>query len=138
MTDKGLIGNDKIEEDILMLQQQPTPEILAVTLSAIRRRMNQGGQFVVAVAPGSADSLQLRVIDHDGGKWLEAYTSFDEQMKGPTQVMSTFMADIGQVLKMALESDQVQGLILNPYNRTIMLDKTFLRLILGKQKESRT
>ncbi len=131
MTDKGLVGNEKIEEDIRMLQQQPTPEILAVTLSAIRRRMNAGGQFVVAVSPEGMENLQLRVIEHDGKRWLEAFTSFDEQMKGPEQVMSTFLADIGQVLRMAAGSDAVEGLILNPWNRTIMLDKTFLRLILG-------
>ena len=133
MTDQGLIGNEKIEENIHMLQQQPTPEILAVTLSTIRRRMKAGGQLVVAVSPEGTEKLEVRAIEQDGKKWLEAYTSFDEEMKASTQVMSTFLADISQVLKMALSSDQVEGVILNPYNRTLMLDKHFIRLILGEQ-----
>ena len=132
MQDEGLKGNERIEEHIAILQKKPTPELLAVTLSDIRRRMKQGGCFVGGVSPEGAENLQIRAIEQDGGKWLEAYTSFVEEMKGPSQVMSAFLADIGQGLKMALESDAVEGLILNPYHRTIMLDKKFIRLILGK------
>lgn len=132
MQDQGLIGNERIEEHISMLQKEPSPELLAVTLSDIRRRMKQGGQFVVAVSPEGTKDLQIRAIKHDGKKWMEAYTSFEEEMKGSQTVMSTFLADIGQVLKTALESDAIEGVILNPYHRTIMLDKHFIRLILGQ------
>ena len=36
--DEGLQGNETIEEAILALQQKPTEEILAHTLTVIRRR----------------------------------------------------------------------------------------------------
>ena len=36
--DEGLQGNETIEEAILALQQEPTEEILAHTLTVIRRR----------------------------------------------------------------------------------------------------
>ena len=132
MQDQGLVGNGKIEEHIAMLQKEPAPELLAGTLTDIRRRMKQGGQFVVAVSPEASEKLQVRAVEHDGKKWVEAYTSFEEEMKGPAAVMSTFLADIGQVLKMTLESEAVEGLALNPYHRTIMLDKHMIKLILGK------
>jgi hypothetical protein len=132
MTDQGLEGNEKIEEHIGMLQREPSPEMLAVTLSTIRRRMKQGGQFVVAVSPEKTQKLELRILEHEGKRWLEAYTSFEEEMKGAQPVMSTFLSDIGQVLRMALQSDEVEGLALNPYHRAILLDKHLIRLILGE------
>ena len=49
--DEGLQGNETIEEAILALQQEPTEEILAHTLTVIRRRARANGQFIVAVIP---------------------------------------------------------------------------------------
>ena len=40
--DEGLQGNEKIEEAILELQKEPTPELLAHVLTVIRRRMKEG------------------------------------------------------------------------------------------------
>ena len=53
--DKGLQGNEKIEEAILALQQEPTEELLAHALTVVRRRMREQGQLIVAVEPPSAD-----------------------------------------------------------------------------------
>ena len=53
--DKGLQGNEKIEEAILAIQQNPTEELLAHALTVVRRRMREQGQFIVAVEPPSAD-----------------------------------------------------------------------------------
>ena len=41
--DKGLQGNEKIEEAILALQQEPTEELLAHALTVVRRRMREQG-----------------------------------------------------------------------------------------------
>lgn len=49
--DKGLQGNEKIEEAIAILQSQSTPELLAHTLTVIRRRMKEQGQLIIAVEP---------------------------------------------------------------------------------------
>ena len=46
-TDKGLSGNEKIEEAIAALQEEPSQELLAHTLTVIRRRMQEDGQFSV-------------------------------------------------------------------------------------------
>ena len=46
--DEGLQGNEKIETAIAALQQEASEEMLAHTLTVIRRRMKEGGQFIVA------------------------------------------------------------------------------------------
>ena len=47
--DEGLQGNEKIETAIAALQQEASEEMLAHTLTVIRRRMKEGGQFFIAV-----------------------------------------------------------------------------------------
>ena len=129
--DEGLKGNEKIESYIAMLQKEPSQELLAVTLTSIRRRMQEGGQFIVPVDYRADGSLQVQVMETNGKKWLPAFSGFEEQMKGSTQVMSTFLANIDQLLGLALTGD-VEGLLLNPWNLTMKLDKNLIRIILGK------
>ena len=133
MKDNELQGNETIEEAIAALQQEPTQEMLAHTLTVIRRRMQEKGQFVIAVEPPTGDNqLKLQAITTDDGKvWWMAFTSFDEELKGSNSVMSTFMTDIKQLLTSALQADAISGIILNPWNRTIMLDKNLIQITLG-------
>ena len=133
MKDNELQGNEKIEEAIAALQQEPTQEMLAHTLTVIRRRMQEKGQFVIAVEPPTGDNqLKLQAITTDDGKvWWMAFTSFEEDLKGSNSVMSTFMTDIKQLFTSALQADAISGIILNPWNRTIMLDKNLIQITLG-------
>ena len=132
-TDKTLQGNDKIESAIAALQHEPSQEMLAHVLTVIRRRMNEHGELIIAVDPSSAASgLQVQAIQTDDGrKWWAAFTSFDEELKGSGSVMSTFLTDMKQLFNSAITTDNIQGIIINPWNRTIMLDKVLLRIILG-------
>lgn len=133
MKDNELQGNEKIEEAIAALQQEPTQEMLAHTLTVIRRRMQEKGQFVIAVEPPTGDNqLKLQAITTDDGKvWWMAFTSFEEELKGSNSVMSTFMTDIKQLFTSALQADAISGIILNPWNRTIMLDKNLIQITFG-------
>ena len=117
-TDKTLQGNDKIESAIAALQHEPSQEMLAHVLTVIRRRMNEHGELIIAV--------------DDGRKWWAVFTSFDEELKGSGSVMSTFLTDMKQLFNSAITADNIQGIIINPWNRTIMLDKALLRIILGE------
>ena len=65
----------------------------------------------------------------DGGRWWYAFTSFDEQMKSPDAVKSTFWADINSLFASALAAEEIQGIILNPWHCTLQLDKTLIRII---------
>ena len=115
--DEGLIGNEKIEQAIAGLQQEATPEQLAHTLTVIRRRMQEGGQ----------------AIETDGKTWWAAFSSFEEELKGGGSVKSTFLADIEKLFQGALQAEGIEGVILNPWNRTIMLDKNLIQIVLGSR-----
>lgn len=131
--DEGLNGNETIEQAIYALQQEPTQEQLAHTLTVLRRRMKEHGQLVVAVEPNPASSqMQLRAIQTaDGANWWYAFTSFDEELKGAEAVQSTFLVDIDKLFDAALPVPEISGVILNPWNRTLQLDKTLIRIIKG-------
>lgn len=133
-TDEGLYGNEKIEEAIAALQQEPTQELLAHALTVVRRRMRENGQVIIAVEPGvTGEQMKLQAVQTaDGNSWWAVFTSFEEELKGSGSVMSTFMTDIQKVLEAALSEKQISGVIINPWNRTLMLDKTLIRIILGE------
>ena len=133
-TDEGLYRNEKIEEAIVALQQEPTQELLAHALTVVRRRMRENGQMIIAVEPGmSGEQMKLQAVQTaDGNSWWAVFTSFEEELKGSGSVMSTFMTDIQKVLEAALSEGQISGVIINPWNRTLMLDKTLIRIILGE------
>ena len=43
----------------------------------------------------------------------------------------TFMADIEKMFESAINAEGIEGIIINPWNRTIMLDKELIRIVLG-------
>lgn len=131
--DQGLQGNEEIEQSILGLQQEASQEMLAHVLTVIRRRMRKKGQFIIAVEPPRGDGkINVQAIQtQDGKKWWLAFTSFDEELKGSGSVMSTFLTDIEKLFTTILQEESISGLILNPWNRTIMLDKNLIHIILG-------
>lgn len=135
-TDEGLQGNEKIETAIAALQQEATEEMLAHTLTVIRRRMRENGQLIVAVEPpeGNAQVKIQAVKTEDGAQWWAVFTSFEEEVKGSGSVMSTFLADMHQLFTAALPVDEIKGIIINPWNRTLMLDKNLLHIILGNMQ----
>ena len=61
-----------------------------------------------------------------------AFTGFEEEIKGADKVMSAFMGNMGQLFEAVLKAEEVKGIIINPWNRTLMLDKTLIRIILGE------
>ena len=132
--DEGLQGNEKIETAIAALQQEASEEMLAHTLTVIRRRMKEGGQFIIAVEPPTGGGqMQIQAVQTpDGNSWWAAFTSFEEELKGSGSVMSTFLTDMEQLFRMTLTADGIEGVILNPWNRTLMLDKRLLHIILGE------
>lgn len=132
--DEGLKGNERIEDAIFALQKEATQEQLAHTLTVIRRRMKEGGQLIVAVEPDPAQAqMKLQTVRTPDGKiWWSAFTSFEEELKGSGSVMSTFLTGIEQAFRAVLAAEGAKGIIVNPWNRTIMLDKNLIRIILGE------
>ena len=129
---KQMKGNEKIESAVAALQKEPSEEMLAHTLTVIRRRMNEKGQLILAVEPpaGGGQFLVQAVTTEDGQTWWTAFTSFEEELKGADQVKSTFLSEIGRMFEAALTVPEIAGIIINPWNRTIMLDKHLIRIIM--------
>ena len=128
--DKGLQGNETIEKAILALQEQTSQEMLAHALTVVRRRMKEGGQLIVAVDPSKASGqMEVQILKtQDGRTWWAAFTSFEEEMKGSGAVMS-----IRQLFEAAASEETICGIIINPWNRTLMLNKALIRIVLGKE-----
>ncbi|MBC8562015.1 SseB family protein [Jutongia huaianensis] len=135
-TDPGLQENERIEAAIAGLQQEASPERLAHTLTVIRQRMREGGQFIIAVEPPKGDDqLRIQAVRTENGQsWWTVFSSFEEELKGSDSVKSTFLTDIGQLFTQAVQTEEIQGIILNPWNRTLMLDKALIQVILGQKK----
>ena len=132
--DESLQGNEKVETAIMALQQEPTGEMLAHTLTVIRRRMRENGQLILALEAPAGEMMQVQAIQtKDGQRWWAAFTGFEEELKGGGSVMSTFLTDMEQLFHKALLEDEIQGVILNPWQKTLMLDKTLIRIILGEE-----
>ena len=134
-TDEGLQGNEKIEQAVYALQQEPSEEGLAHALTVVRRRMREGGQFILAVEPPKGDGkIEIQAVQTaDGQHWWAAFTSFEEELKGSGNVMSTFLSDMDKLFDAALSVPDIQGVALNPWNRTMMLDKHLIRIIKPEQ-----
>lgn len=130
--DKTLIGNKLIEDAIKKMYTTLTDENLAAVLTVIRKRMKDGGHFVVAVKAGEESRFELRpVTTPDGNRWFAAFTSFDEELKKTDGVVSGFTAEISKLFETALASDEIQGIILNPWDKALKMDKTTIKLITG-------
>ncbi|RHV66499.1 SseB family protein [Clostridium sp. OM02-18AC] len=142
--DEGLIGNEKIEEAIAALQQEPSEELLAHALTVLRRRMREQGQVILAVdmpqdqsgmpqmMANPAAPMQIQAVQTaDGKAWWVAFTSFEEELRGADQVKSTFLADLEQIFRTALTVNEIEGVIINPWNRTMMLNKNLIQIVLG-------
>lgn len=133
LTNESLQGNEKIETAIAALQQEITEEMLAHVLTIIRRSMKENKQLIIAVEPPKGDGkINLQTIrTNDGKQWLAAFTSFDEELKGSDKIMSTFTAEIDKIFLTALQEPSIEVVIINPWNRTIMLNKSLINIILG-------
>lgn len=132
--DEGLQGNEKVETAIMALQQEPTGEMLAPTLTVTADGCRESGQLVLALEAPAGEMMQVQAIQtKDSQRWWAAFTGFEEELKGSGSVMSTFLTDMEQLFRKALLADEIQGVILNPWQKTLMLDKTLIRIILGEE-----
>ena len=122
-------------------------------LESVRRRMHEGGHFIIPVIPpqpaiNMMDIEHLRVGDtvtsdedlhfklhhletKDGKRWLAVFTSRAEYEKGEsTSIISNFIENMLKGCKNMSEA----GIIINPWGRPFMLTKELINLILDADK----
>lgn len=133
--DINLVGNEAIVDAIVSMYDNLTDETYAYVLTLIRRRMQEGGHFVVAVNTGENDMMAMRPVKtKDGKSWFAVFTDFEEELKGKDRIMSGFTAKISQIFQLALSSEGIQGVILNPWEKPLKLDKNIMQLIVGNSE----
>lgn len=130
--DLNLRGNEIIEKSIEVLKKDMTDENLTHTLSMLRKRMKDQGHFVVAVKMAGNGNMELRTLKtSDGKEWFAVYTSFEEQNRGGDNIKSGFTAEIEKIFQICLQTENVSGLILNPWGSSLRLDKTLISVVMG-------
>lgn len=130
--DKNLRGNDTIENSLIQFKKSMTDENLTHTLSLLRKRMKENGHFVVAVRVAANGNMELRTVKTpDGKEWFAVFTSFEEQNQGGDNIKSTFTAEMTQVFQISLQTPNVEGILLNPWNLSLKMDKSIISLIMG-------
>lgn len=127
------MGNKLIEDAVREMYKALNEDKLAKVLTLIRKRMTDGGHFVVAVKAGDSGSLELRpVTTPDGSKWFAAFTGFEEELKKNDEIVSGFTAEISKLFDITLASDNISGIIINPWDKAVKLDKNMIMLIKGQ------
>lgn len=135
-TDKNLVGNKLIEDAIEVMYKNMNDLNFAKLLETIRARMKDGGHLVIAVKPSEeTNNLELRPVTTDGKQWIAAFTSFEEEIKRKDAIVSGFTAEIGKLFDIILGSDAVNGLIINPWDKAIKLDKRVIKIVKGQSIE---
>lgn len=129
-----------------------TRENIIEVLEAIRRAMNEDADFIVPVEflegafcgdplslkPGdtitSSEFLRCRIHSitlQTGEVTLPAFTSYAQLEQGTA--VSSIVMGIGQLLHMALVSEEFIGILINAWDQSFLLSKSFVRMIFRAQ-----
>lgn len=128
MTEKDKIK--AIEKAILALNEDTSYENVAHALTLTRKYKDV--ELIVAVA-GSNTGMQLAPVKTSNDeKFFAMFTSFDEQLKGPTKVQSTYEVSLEKMFEFALSAEGIDGIIINPWDKSFRIYKNMIKIVLGK------
>lgn len=123
--------NKIIEDAIKAFISNRTEEQLAVALTVLRENLDN--ELVVSVMQ-SENGLEVKPVRTSDGKlWFMAFTSLEEQARGKSKVQSMFSSSLGKIFAFTLDNADASGVIINPYGSAMFLDKTIIKVVLGKK-----
>lgn len=150
-------GNDEIEQAIHVLEKSNNERNIFSLIQLLQEAAAQGGRFFVPVLdsdevdqppadlftihkvsvndffspPKPPQAMPRKVELYKGGNAYTAFTSRKELEKGEgTKYTSMFIQDF---LELAYDDDSSVGIVLNPWDVSVLLDKKILTLILNNQ-----
>ena len=151
-------GNELIGAAIMEFYRQMNGDTFAGILNAIHVAMKNDGQFIIPVetpeelldmlnidkikagdiVTATQDiRMKLRKIQtSDGKEWLAAFTNMCETLKGPTT--STITQSIEHFIRMTLQMEEVEGVIINPWDNAFSFDKDTIKLFFEASKNNTT
>ena len=128
MTDKDKLK--AIEKAIVDLNEDTSYENVAYALTLLRKYMTT--ELIVAVRGGNGGLQLAPVKTSDDQKFFAMFTSFDEQLKGPTKVQSTYEVSLEKMFEFALNSEGIDGIIINPWDKSFRVNLQMIKIVLGR------
>ena len=100
-----------------------------MVLETLRRLMNVGGQFLIPVeTPANSNQFAVCGMTLQGGQ--EVLAAFTDDVEANKRKVSTLVAQpIAPFLKAAKETEQIDGVVINPWGESFFLPKKWIEVI---------
>ena len=136
-SDPTLAGNELIEKVIHLFCQEQNPELFTAVCLAIRRQIYNNGHFIfpadITEDIEGNTLFSFKTLDLEVGPALVAFTSLEEMKKAPPS--GAFSQFIDSALESLMQTDEILGLILNPWGESLYLGKEDIGAILTPGSE---
>ena len=148
--------NQMIEKAINQYYVHNDKEGMILFIDMMINTMKQGGEFIVPyitknsfLSKEQINSLNIgdtSTIDHDvklkmetvkdasGIEWLGVFTSTEEMHKGSSgnvQINQSILS----ILRLALELEEINGIVINPFGKFMQISKAMILLLIGIYEE---
>ena len=148
--------NQMIEKAIDQYYVHNDKEGMILFMNTLLNTMKQGGEFVVPyitknpfLSEEKINSLNIGdtiTLDHDvklkmetvkdgsGIEWLGVFTSTEEMHRGSSgnvQINQSILS----ILRLALELEEINGIVINPFGKYIQISKAMILLLIGIYEE---
>lgn len=136
--DETLAGNEFVEESIRVFYKDETEYAFMCVCMAIRKRLQEDGHMLfpaeITVDENGYQLFNFQTLAlEDGVSALVAFTSQEELSKGPaTGAVSNF---IDSMLENLMQIESINGLLINPWGKSIFLGKEDIAMILTPGSE---
>ncbi|MCQ2467546.1 MAG: SseB family protein [Clostridia bacterium] len=120
-----------IERAITVLLEDRSYENLAYLLTLIRNNIEV--ELIVAVKGENGGLALAPVKTSDGQRFFAMFTSFDEQLKGPSKVQSTYEVSFKSIFDFVRNSNDIDGVMINPWGKPFILNRKLIDVVLGEQ-----
>ena len=148
---KESFGNEELVAAMAAAHQDSGRESFIRVLDLIVKRIAEQGEFILPVQLSQSafdmlgdlnkvkagDTLQAAeeirmkpqtIIDNNGRLWYVVFTDHNEACKG--EASSSINQPMKDILEAALAAEDKEGLIINPWENPIVLDKSMLKMVL--------
>lgn len=148
--------NQMIEKAINQYYVHNDKEGMILFMNMMINVMNQGGEFIVPyitknsfLSKEQINSINIGdtfTLDHDvklkmetvkdasGIEWLGVFTSTEEMHKGSSGNVQIHQS-ILSILKLALDLEEINGIVINPFGKYMQISKAMILLLIGIYEE---
>ena len=121
--------NEQLKQVIMQCNKNPGKETSIMVLETLRRLMNAGGQFLIPVeTPANSNQFAVCGMTLQGGQ--EVLAAFTDDVEANKRKVSTLVAQpIAPFLKAAKETEQIDGVVINPWGESFFLPKKWIEVI---------